>query len=130
MAGATNVEELVAAIRRAEAQRDANMEQVLRLKAELRELQCGRSLTADADLVQWQQRATDLAAVVAQLTDGTRSDALLATVERRARRAAAVGELLPVSVVEELERPAADPPATLSRAERRRLERGDRRRRP
>jgi hypothetical protein len=145
MAGATDVDELVAAVSRAETQRDENWAQVLRLQAELLEAQGGRP-RVEADAVLWRQRATDLAAVLAKLIGDRWDHPVFDVVQRRARRASLDGHLLDDSVLDELDRhgirlkqdrpsaPAPAPPTPvpeqLSRAERRRLEREERRRRP
>jgi hypothetical protein len=145
MAGATDIDELSAAVSRAETQRDENWAHVLRLQAELREVHGGNP-DAAAGATRWQQRATDLAAILAQLTGESWDHPVFDVVERRARRASVDGHVLDTSVLDELDRhgirllqdhasepaPARTPrlPDHLSRAERRRLEREERRRRP
>jgi hypothetical protein len=146
MAGATDIDELVAAVSRAETQRDENWAHVLRLQAELREAR-GGNLDAAADAMRWQQRATDLAAILSHHTGASWDHPVFDVVERRAERASAEGQVLDSSVLDELdsygvqlvpdhsiEPPAPAPtrpaPDHVSRAERRRLEREARRRRP
>jgi hypothetical protein len=145
MAGATDIEELAAAVSRAEIQRDENWAHVLRLQAELRKAQSG-SPDASADAIRWQQRAADLAAILAQVTGQRWDHPIFDVVERRAQRASVDGQVLESSVLDELDRhgirlvqdhaseptpaPTRPEPDRLSRAERRRLEREERRRRP
>jgi hypothetical protein len=145
MAGATDINELVAAVSRAESQRDENWAHVLRLQAELREARV--SPDSAADVTRLRQRTTDLAAILGQLTGAGWDHPMFDLVERRARRAAEEGHVLDNSVLDDLDRygvqlmpdhssgsPAPAPtrpePDHLSRAERRRLERAARRRRP
>jgi hypothetical protein len=145
MAGATDIDELVAAASRAETQRDENWAHVLRLQAELREAQSGNP-DAAADTIGLRQLATDLTAILAQLTGQGWDHPVFGIVERRAQRASVEGHVLDSSVLDELDHygvqlvqdhpdePAPPPPCpvpdTLTRAERRRLEREARRRRP
>jgi hypothetical protein len=145
MAGATDIDELVAAVSRAETQRDENWAHVLRLQAELREARGGNP-DAAADDTRWLQRATDLAAVLAELTGQQWDHPMFGVIEQRAQRASVEGQALDSSVLDELDRygvqlvqdhpsepaPAPTPPVTdhLSRAARRRLDREARRRRP
>jgi hypothetical protein len=97
--------------------------------------------------MRWQQRATDLAAIVSQLTGAGWDHPMFDLVERRAERASVEQRLLASLVLDELDHygvqlahehssePEVPPPTRqaavqLSRAERRRLEREARRRRP
>jgi hypothetical protein len=146
MAGATDIDQLVAAVSRAETQRDENWAHVLRLQTELRDARSGPPDSA-ADAMRWQQRATDLAAILARLTGQHWHHPMFDVVERRAQRASVGGHELDSSVLDELDRhgvqlvpdesseqaapsPTRPVAGQLSRAERRRLERDARRRRP
>lgn len=138
-----DVGSLVEAVTQAEAQRDANWRHVHELQEQVRRLTAEApppgTMTKASGFV-LRQQVDDLVAVIAHLIGAGWDHPLFATVEARARRAGAEGRLLDRSVLDELgsSLPAGlrgdrspEPPASSgpSRAERRRLEREERRRR-
>ena len=140
--GKVDVDELIAKVQHVESERDRNWQQVLELRAERRTLERGppgrdhpppAELTSE--LVRWQQQAADLAAIVARLTGAGWDHPMFALVDQRAHRAAAEGDVLATSVLDDpvavriFARPEPVPtPSGQSRAERRRMEREARRR--
>ncbi len=141
-----DVRRLIAAVAEAEAQRDANWQQVLQLQADVRHLATGLNaapVAEDTSVLRLRQQVEDLAAIVGRLIGAGWDDPIFAAVAARSQQAVVDGRLLERSVLDALDvtqpmaraippppavAPSPEPPQ-LSRAERRRREREVRRNR-
>lgn len=136
-----DVRRLIAAVAEAEAQRDANWQQVLQLQADVRDPATGLNaapVAEDTSVLRLRQQVEDLAAIVGRLIGAGWDDPIFAAVAARSQQAVVDGRLLERSVLDALDvtlpmaraiPPPSPEPPQLSRAERRRREREARRNR-